>query len=243
MNDQVDTKLEEKLETVADFLSYEEYLDSQIQPLDEYFLEDKELARELVQLGYRGGSQADTISREEFAKLKRIQNDKKSFQKEAPKLLASAGKTITDPFLVALADREELVRSGKLTTIIYIRTTNKNGQEVSAYIDFAHRLKADKFERYFDEALGDARPKFQPKPSDLSYYNFETQHSTSNSNSNFQVIAHHETGLLFKNKRDRKTINVDPNSLPGDNSTRTEIKDSEDYLQVVIFDHMTRRKG
>ena len=87
MNEQVDTKLEEKLETVADFLSYEEYLDSQIQPLDEYFLEDKELARELVQLGYRGGSQADTISREEFTKLKRIQNDKKSFQKEAPKLL------------------------------------------------------------------------------------------------------------------------------------------------------------
>lgn len=90
MNDQVDSKLEEKLEAVSDFLSYEEYLDSQILPLDEYFLEDKELARELVQLGYRGGSQADTISREEFAELKKIQNDKKSFQKEAPKLLVSA---------------------------------------------------------------------------------------------------------------------------------------------------------
>lgn len=87
MNEQADTKMEEKLEAVADFLSYEEYLDSQILPMDEYFLEDKELARELVQLGYRGGSQADTISREEFAQLKRIQNDKKSFQKEAPKLL------------------------------------------------------------------------------------------------------------------------------------------------------------
>ena len=87
MNEQGDTKMEEKLEAVADFLSYEEYLDSQILPMDEYFLEDKELARELVQLGYRGGSQADTISREEFAQLKQIQNDKKSFQKEAPKLL------------------------------------------------------------------------------------------------------------------------------------------------------------
>jgi len=58
-----------------------------------------------------------------------------------------------------------------------------------------------------------------------------------------QVIAHNEMGLLFKNKRDRKTINVDPNSLPGDNSTRTDIKGTDDYLQVVIFDHMTRRKG
>ena len=26
----------------------------------------------------------------------------------------------------------------------------------------------------------------------------------------FQVIADNETGLLFKNKRDRKVINVDP---------------------------------
>lgn len=64
---------------------------------------------------------------------------------------ASAGKKITDPFLVALADREELVRSGKLTTIIYIRTINKKGQEVSGYLDYAQRLRADNFEKYFDE--------------------------------------------------------------------------------------------
>jgi len=49
-----------------------------------------------------------------------------------------------------------------------------------------------------------------PKPSDLSYYNWETQVATSNSTPNFQVIADHEGGLLFKNKRDRKIINVDP---------------------------------
>ncbi len=34
--------------------------------------------------------------------------------------------------------------------------------------------------------------------------------STSNPTANFQVIADHEAGLLFKNKRDRKVINVDP---------------------------------
>jgi hypothetical protein len=56
------------------------------------------------------------------------------------------------------------------------------------------------------------------------------------------VIADNETGLLFKNKRDRKVINVDPKQSPGDNSTRTEIKTNE-YLQVVIYDHMTRRKS
>ena len=112
-----------------------------------------------------------------------------------------------------------------------------------------------------------------PKPTDLSYYNWETQTSTSNSSPNFQVrtdtrcgragavvvcacnssrcvrrsfgkqvIADNEAGLLFKNKRDRKVINVDPSANPGDNSTRTEISTKE-YLQVVIYDHMTRRKS
>lgn len=53
----------------------------------------------------------------------------------------------------------------------------------------------------------------------MSFYNWETQtckftnlliSGTSNATPNFQVIADNESGLLFKNKRDRKIINVDP---------------------------------
>lgn len=54
--------------------------------------------------------------------------------------------------------------------------------------------------------------------------------------------ADNEAGLLFKNKRDRKVINVDPNALSGDNTTRLVIKTKE-YMQVVVYDHMTRRKS
>lgn len=57
-----------------------------------------------------------------------------------------------------------------------------------------------------------------------------------------QVIADNEAGLLFKNKRDRKVINVDPRSKPGDNSTRTELQ-TQEYMQVVIYDHVTRRRS
>lgn len=57
-----------------------------------------------------------------------------------------------------------------------------------------------------------------------------------------KVIADSESGLLFKNKRDRKTINVDPKADCGDNSSRLVIKDS-DYVQIVIYDHQTRRKA
>lgn len=41
--------------------------------------------------------------------------------------------------LQALKDREEAVRNGKLSTIIFIRDVNAKAQEVSGYIDFGHR--------------------------------------------------------------------------------------------------------
>lgn len=57
-----------------------------------------------------------------------------------------------------------------------------------------------------------------------------------------QVIAEDVRGLIFKNKRDRKVINVDPKALPGDNSARTELQ-TDEYIQVVIYDHVTRRRS
>uniref|UniRef100_A0A7S0V776 Cilia- and flagella-associated protein 299 n=2 Tax=Hemiselmis TaxID=77924 RepID=A0A7S0V776_9CRYP len=216
--------------------TYEQYLDSQISPMDLFYLEDQDLARQLVELGYRGSG--ETLKREEFeARKKAAEEAKASKLRNAPKKLASADKDLSHfPFLHNLAEREDLVRNGKLTSIIFIRDKNSKGQEVSGYIDYAHRLKTENFEPYFER-----KKKLMPRPSDLSYYNWETQHSTSNSTPNFQVIADNEAGLLFKNKRDRKVINVDPKSLPGDNSRRIEIKTHE-YLQVVIYDHVTRRK-
>lgn len=89
--------------------------------------------------------------------------------------------------------------------IIFIRDKNGKGQEISGYIDYALRLKTEPFEQYFER-----KKKLLSKSTDLSYYNWETQTSTSNSTPNFQVIADSETGLLFKNKRDRKVVNVDP---------------------------------
>uniref|UniRef100_A0A673GVQ5 Cilia- and flagella-associated protein 299 n=1 Tax=Sinocyclocheilus rhinocerous TaxID=307959 RepID=A0A673GVQ5_9TELE len=49
-------------ETVEEFRTYEDFLDSQIKPLDLFYLEDQELARQLVELGHKGSS----LEREEF---------------------------------------------------------------------------------------------------------------------------------------------------------------------------------
>ena len=223
-------------QTLDAFPTFEDYLDSQISSTDMFYLEDEELARQLVELGYRGSG--ETLKREEFESRKKAELEKFSQKQHVSKTIASLGKDVSHSgFLTALASREELVRSGKLTSIIFIRDKNKRGQEVSGYIDYAQRLKTEDFEPYFD-----GKRKLTPKPSDLSYYNWETQTSTSNSTPNFQTMADNEAGLLFKNKRDRKVINVDAKAPPGDNSTRSEIT-TDEYMQVVIYDHMTRRKS
>ena len=104
------------------------------------------------------------------------------------------------------------MRTGKLTTIVFIRDKNGKNQEVSGYIDLAHRMRTEDFTPVFE-----CKKRLLPKPSDLSYFNWETNVSTSNSTPHYQVIADSAQGLLFKNKRDRKIVNVNPESAPGDN--------------------------
>ncbi|CAH1793580.1 unnamed protein product [Owenia fusiformis] len=220
---------------VTEFNTYEDFLDSQITSLDLYYLEDEELARQLVELGYRGSG--EVLKREEFEARKQAAEASRLSKRSQQKTLASTGKELKDPFLRALAQREEANRSGKMTSIVFMRDKNSRGQEISGYIDYAHRLKTENFEAYFS-----GKKRLLPKPSDLSFYNWETQTSTSNPTPNYQVIAENASGLLFKNKRDRKILNVDPKAnTPGDNSTRTCI-DSTKYIQIVIYDHITRRK-
>lgn len=223
-------------DSIERFTTYEDYLDHQITPPDRFYLEEDDLARQLVEIGCRKG---EVLSREEFASRREAaDNAKKARLQHAPKVLASAQKDLTDfPFLRHLACREEYVRNGKLSTIIFIRDRNARGQEISGYIDYGHRLKIENFEPYFER-----KKRLLPRPSDLSFYNWDTQHSTSNESPNFQIMPDHEQGLLFKNKRDRKVINVDPKVQPGDNSKRLDVPTSE-YIQVVIFDHMTRKKS
>jgi hypothetical protein len=152
--------------------------------------------------------------------------------------LAHAGcKTDHSNFLKALKAREEHVRNGRMTTIIFIRIKESGKNEISGYIDLAHRLKTDDFKKIYE-----GKEKLKPKPTDLSFFNWDAQNPSLNDSPNFRVDANSDAGLLFRNKRDRKVINVDPNKdPPGDGTKRVEIE-CEEYTQVVFFDHITRRK-
>ncbi|CAJ1069754.1 bone morphogenetic protein 3 [Xyrichtys novacula] len=143
------------------------------------------------------------LNRKESAKSQASAGPVKSFavdNRSRPLTLASAGKELKDNFLKELAEREEANRSGKMTPIIFIRDHNTLGQEVSGYIDYAHRLRTQDFEPYFS-----GKKKLMPGHWDLCYYNWRTQVSVSSSSSN-----NNPSGLLFRNKRNKRTLNVDP---------------------------------
>ena len=53
----------------SEFPTYEDYLDDQITPTDLFYLEDEELARQLVELGYRYSG--EVLKREEFEARKK----------------------------------------------------------------------------------------------------------------------------------------------------------------------------
>jgi BMFP domain-containing protein YqiC len=120
-NDRIDDTT--TLDIVERFETYEDYLDSQLTSNDMSYLEDEEMARQLVELGYRG--LGDTIRREDFEARKKLLLERSTQKHIVPRKLASLDKDLSaSAFLQALAEREESLRNGKLTTILFIRDKN-----------------------------------------------------------------------------------------------------------------------
>ena len=81
----------------------------------------------------------------------------------------------------------------------------KKTRQISGYIDLAQRFQTEDFRPYFlKERL------LLPRNGDLSYYNWNTQNPTVADSRNFRVVANSKAGLLFRNKLDRKDIDVNP---------------------------------
>ncbi|EFO61455.1 hypothetical protein GL50803_0021110 [Giardia duodenalis] len=223
------------MDVVQKFKTYEEYLDSHIKSDALFFLESQEIARAIVETS---SLRNEILKRDEFeAAKKEISTTKLKGTSFMNSQLASTGLNLSEyPFLFALAQREEQVRDGRLACIIFIRDRNHSGQEISGYIDYAHRLKTDNFVAYFTRAK-----KLLPRSTDLSFYNWDTQFVSSLASNTFEIIADNEEGFLFKCKRDRKVINVNPTAVNDDKTVRHVI-DTHEYMHVVIYDHILRRK-
>lgn len=140
--------------------------------------------------------------------------------------------------MVELAKREKDIKDGRLKSILFLRyeeeavdtkakeeeikmsatVLGKKGKgnvnkeevmekkkEISGYIDLAQRFQTEDFTPYF---RGDRL--LLPRNGDLSFFNWKTQNPTVSDSRNFRVVANPVAGLLFRNKLDRKDINVDP---------------------------------
>jgi hypothetical protein len=212
------------------------------------YLGDLDLARQLVELGVKGGPNSgmhgkgvgEVLTREGFREKHELDARMRAERQAAPRLIIlSQGRDVShSPFLSAIADREELCRIGKLSTILFIRDRNSYGQEVSGYIDLNDRLQSEDFSDYFD-----GRRKLLPKKSDLSFFNWENMQVAAQDSPNWQVLHSDASGLKFKHKKDRKVLTVDPRETVGDNSRRF-VLETDEYIQpVIFFDHVTRRRA
>lgn len=184
----MNTTLNNSKQAISNFSTYEDYLDTQITPQDMFYLENQDLARHIVELGYKG---KNMLTRQQFEDLKKKSSDSANQSstmnlnktKKKRERITSYGQNLTDfPFLKWLADREASVRNGEKSVIIFIRDFDAKGNEVSGYIDYGHRLKNEDFEEYFTR-----KKRFMPKTSDLSYWNWKTQTLRHNNSSTFTV--------------------------------------------------------
>ncbi len=90
-NDRIDDTT--TLDIVERFETYEDYLDSQLTANDMSYLEDEEMARQLVELGYRG--LGDTIRREDFDARKKLLLERSTQKHIVPRKLASLDKDLS----------------------------------------------------------------------------------------------------------------------------------------------------
>ncbi|XP_037115079.1 cilia- and flagella-associated protein 299 isoform X4 [Syngnathus acus] len=214
-------------DAVTRFKDYNEYLDSKMTSMDLVFLTSKEVARKLVEHGHKG----TVLSRREFEQQKAASASATRYHRNQTTTLASSGCDIRDNFLRELAEREEANRTGKMTSLLFIRDVNAAGQEVSGYLDYAHKLQTRDFAPYFS-----GRKKLVPGPRDLCYYNWTKQTSASTGSANYDVIYEQPDTLLFRRKTDGSILNVDPRVHPGQDAQRSAVQ-SDLYEHVAILDH------
>ncbi|XP_055334733.1 uncharacterized protein LOC129585869 [Paramacrobiotus metropolitanus] len=219
---------------VKKFPNYEDFLNSQINETDMYYLEDRGIARTIKELGFHNN--AEKVTREQFASKKTEQAMVKKIEEH--KSGAKYLHTDRDVFLLELARREEANLNGRLVTIIYLRDRNAKGQEISSYIDYAQRLREEDFAEIFA-----GRERLVAKATDISHFNWDTNVTHSNNTRNFDVIYQGPEGLQLKCRKDRRIIHVNPSRKiknPNLEDTSRTVLRSRNHAQVVLFDHFIR---
>ncbi|XP_048508048.1 cilia- and flagella-associated protein 299-like [Athalia rosae] len=219
---------------LLEFRTYEEYLDSLVTVVDLCYLRSTTIARSVAELGYR--CIGETLTKQEFnRRLTAVQNLLHPIRGPY-EICSELIKPVSDLHR-ELALRERGNRLGTLTTIVFLRHLTRYGFEVSGYIDYRQRLNAEDWTSYFQ-----GRKRLWPSPTDLAYYHWRMGKTVCNDTPNFHPFIDPGEGLVFKNLHDRTTISIDNfQRSPGTSTTRVDVS-SDNYEQVVLYDHVVRRR-
>ncbi|KAH8377836.1 hypothetical protein KR093_007329, partial [Drosophila rubida] len=222
------------------FDTYSDYLKS-FTRIEEYrYLGSLKIIRSVVKLGYC--SNANIYEEDEFHSIKKhlheLINPKAITSKLFSKYLVG-----DDPALVALAQREEPNVQKKLSTIIFLQIRQRNGFDISGYIDFADSLRACTVEAFGAtnwKAVFEGRIFLRPNRNHLSFYDWHTGSVSFNNSDNYETM-HYGTTLMFKHYGDHKIVPVTIQDSPfRDNVRRTQIS-SPLYESMVLYDHIVRK--
>lgn len=216
------------------FQNYDDYLDSLVTDDDYFYLKNKKIAREIVKLGYR--SKQETLSKLTFNKRQEIVHNLE-YPIYKPYILHSELITPINFLQMELAIRERENRLGHISTIIFLRYYIKSQIEISGYIDYAYRLEIENWLSFFH-----GEKKLQINHNDLGYYHGKRRKTILNKTKNYQPIIDGRKNFYFKNIHDRHFIYINPNiSFPGIGTYR-KIIHSQGYEDIVLYDHILRKK-
>ncbi|PRD35606.1 UNVERIFIED_CONTAM: hypothetical protein NCL1_11055 [Trichonephila clavipes] len=195
---------------------------------------DKDMCRDLLSMEYHSNKRI--IRREAFEETKAKKAAKIKEYKIREQRICSDELTTSCKLMQELAKREKDNLNGCLATIIFIRNVNEKGEEVSAYIDYTHRLRIENWNVYFT-----GEKKIVPLETDLSFYNWTKGNSHHKSSTNFEVVPNTDTlKLVFVCKNDGYSIDVNPKIPVDELLFRLDLTDTN-YEQAVIFDHVVDR--
>ncbi|KAH8273820.1 hypothetical protein KR044_001145, partial [Drosophila immigrans] len=241
--------------SLLNFASYDNYLNSFVRTEDYRYIDSFLSIRKLVKLGYRGSGKVYEES--EFYAMK-----KKLAEFINPKPTALFGRFFkgTDNALKALMERESYniartisVRTLHCTlehfiyyyiaffqTIIFVQLRQRNGFDVSGYIDFEQSLRdctTQKPHHRNWRSVFEGKTLLRPKKTDLSYYDWHKGRLCHNNTDNY-ITLRGGMHLSFMHKDDHKHIPVtDRKSKYSKNVDRILIR-SEVYGHLILYDHV-----
>ena len=172
--------------------NYDEYLDSLVDDKDIQFLQDRELARFLVELGYR---QNNALTRQGYAdkKMQLEMTAKINEASEASEYLI--GVSESDSVLMkAVKERYKANKDGHMNTILYLYTIREDGTCISGHVDLAYRISR----KSFLHILTQSKP-LVPCQTDLTCYHWGLGQVWYNSSSNWEVTVE-ETEVKLKHR-------------------------------------------